>query len=584
MPGAAAAALLSCALTLALGAPAQAAARAESSPAQGAADAAARQGACPDYEFIGARGSGEDNGVPAKSRYTPADPTLGMGGPVSDLFKRVSRTAAANDVTIAPYAVPYPAVGIDVVGSDALVTGGGLGVYSKSVELGAHAAAAELERVSRDCPGTGVVMSGYSQGAQVIVQAALSATPGARSSIVAAVFFGNTFFTSDEPGNDFGSFLPGLDGYLASTDARKTVGDPPGSSSNAAAARGAAGADDADSSSGPDGGDWVDKFDGAPIFDYCHDGDPICGLVAERTVDGTRYPVRDFAHIVASDADEAGSPSILTHHTDYQRGDTANAAQHLRFVLGLPLRAAGLPGAEITAPQTAVAGVETQLNAGGSLSDPRDPIIAYRWTIDPGTADARMLTTSQPILTTSFRDAGAHTVSLQTTTVSGAQAEASAALTVVAAPSAAPRTPHGIAATAGDGAVSLSWPAVPGAQFYAVRDASGRLLTAFTPLVAGQQQVSWTDSGLRNGSKRGYRVYAVNSMGASRGSKLVTVTPEAASAQPALATVHLPRPATTLVEPELVWALGLGLIAATLVLALIRTAAPRRRPPRRLRR
>ena len=583
MPGAAAAALLACALTLTLAAPAHAAAApAEATPAAGIG-AAAKHGACPDYEFIGARGSGEDNGLPAKTRYTSADPTLGMGGPVSDLFKRVSKTAGENDVTITPYPVPYPAVGLDAVSSDALVTGR-LSVYSKSVELGAHATAAELERVSRDCPGTGVIMSGYSQGAQVVVQAALSATPSARRSIVAAVFFGNTFFTSDEPGNDFGSFLPGLDGYLASDDARKTTGNPPGSSNNAAGAGGALGSDDQGTADAADDGDWAEKFDGAPIFDYCHNGDPICGLVAERTVDGTRYPVRDFAHIVASDADETGSPSILAHHTDYQRGDTANAAQHLRFVLGLPLLNPSHATAKITAPQTATVGQETQLNAGGSLSDPRDPIIAYRWTIDPGAAAARTVTTTQPILTATFRSAGPHTVALQTTTVSGAQAEASAPLTAVAAPSTAPRAPRKITATPGDGAVSLSWPAVKGAQFYAVRDASGKLLTAFTPLVTGQQQVSWTDSGLSNGKKRAYQVYAVNSMGASDGSKLVTVTPQAASAEPALATVHLSTPATTLVEPELVWALGLGLIVVTFMLALFRTGAESRERPRKLRR
>jgi hypothetical protein len=73
-------------------------------------------------------------------------------------------------------------------------------------------------------------------------------------------------------------------------------------------------------------------------------------------------------------------------------------------------------------------------------------------------------------------------------------------------------------------------------------------------------------------------------MGASAGSKLVTVTPQAASAEPALATVNLPTPATTLVEPELVWALGLGLIVVTFVLALFRTGAQSRERPRKLRR
>jgi hypothetical protein len=581
MPGAAAAALLSLALTAALAAPAHAASStAQAAPAHAATTPSptpAKPAACPDFEFIGARGSGEDNGVPAKTRYTAANPTLGMGGPVSDVYKRISATAAANDVTITPYAVPYPAVGIDVISGDALVSGD-MSAYSKSVELGAHAAAAELERVSRSCPDTGVVISGYSQGAQAMVEAVLSATPNARKSLVAAVFFGNTYFNSADTGDDFGSFAPGLDGYLVRTGASAPQ------SGVAAALKGAApNPTTADDDHATGSADWAEKFDGAPIFDYCHDGDPICGLVDERTVDGTRYPVRDFAHIVASTGDETGSPNILTHHTTYQRGDTANAAQHLRFALGLPLLEAAAPTAAVTAPVTAEVGSQTRLNAGGSLSDPADPIISYRWTIDGGTDAQRQFTTTTPLTAATFFTTGPHRVSLRTTTVTGAHAVASAQVVALPAATTAPMPPTKITTTAGDGAAALSWPAVQGAEFYAVTDARGKLLTAFTPLVSAQQTVSWTDTGLANGHERSYRVYAVNSMGSSAASRTVSVTPEAAAQHPAASTVHLPVPPTTLVDPELVWALGLGLIVIVLALALIMGGEESSRP-RRLRR
>lgn len=534
--------------------------------------AGAKAGACPDYEYIGARGSGEDNGMPAKKRYTAANPTLGMGGPVSDVYKRVSSTATADGVTMVPYAVPYPAVGIDVVGGDALI-GGDLSVYSKSVELGAHAAAAELERVSRACPRTGVIVAGYSQGAQAMVEAVLSATPSARRSIVAAVFFGNTYFNSADTADDYGTYLPGLDGYLVSGSTAKTD----------AAASATAGTTSATGSRTKSGSDWHAKFDGAPIFDYCHNGDPICGLVDERTVGGVAYPVREFADVVASNSDETGGASIFTHHTDYQRGDTANAAQQLRFALGLPLLDAAGPAARITAPRTTEVGAETRFSGSGSLSDPADPIVSYRWSVDSGKADARVITTARPILSMRFREPGAHTIALRTTTLAGRSARSlTVTLTATPAPLAAPAAPRKVTATPGDGASLVTWPAVKGAEFYAVRDGDGTLLTAFTPLVPGQQQVSWTDTGLANGKQRSYRVYAVNSMGRSAASATVEVTPQPATKHASLTTVRLPSPPTTLVDPELVWALGLGLMVLALAVALVKddgTSRPRK--PRR---
>ncbi|GAA4162222.1 hypothetical protein GCM10022286_20910 [Gryllotalpicola daejeonensis] len=568
MPGAAAAALVALALAVSAATPAQAAQGAPaapgsaptSTPAPTGAAAGAVAGTCPDYEFIGARGSGEDNSIPSKKRYTSANPSWGMGGELADLYRRINQTAAANYTTITPYGVPYPAVGIDVVTGDALVSGD-LSVYSKSVELGAHAAAAELDRVSRDCPRTGVIMAGYSQGAQAIVEAVLSATPNARRALLAAVFLGNTYFNSRDTNDDYGSFAPGLDGYL--------VGNSHGVTDATQAA--------ASTTSGD--ADWASKFGQAAIFDYCHDGDPICGLVDERTVDGTSYPVRDFAHIVSATASPSGDPNILSQHGTYQRGDTANAAQQLRNVLGLPLQPAPKATAKITGPQTAAVGDETRFNAGGSLSDPADPIERYSWTIDAGTPTAHRLSTETPILSTVFATPGSHTIALRTTTMTGAHASAAAEVTVTAAPTAAPEAPTKVTAFGGDRAVSLSWPAVAGAEFYAVRDDSGKLLAAFTPLVPGQQTVSWTDTGLTNGHSRSYRVYAVNSMGRSTGSATVTAKPQAAADRTAFTTIALPSPKATPVDAELAWSLGLGLIVVVLALSLIRTrpSTPRRR-------
>lgn len=567
IPGAVAAALLALALAAAgpvaaaastptLGptpaptAPALARTPTPTAPATPGADASksSPKDACPDFEFIGARGSGEDNEYDDKTRYTATNPTYGMGGELNDVYQRLAQAAESDGRTITPYGVPYPAVGIDVIGGETLTTGD-LSVYTKSVELGAHAAAAELERVSHACPNTGVIVSGYSQGAQAIVDAVLSATPGARASIVAAVFFGNTYFDASDSADDYGSYDPRLNGYLAdgSTAPASGIGSDP--------------------AAGPH---WAKAFDTATIFDYCHDGDPICGLVDERTVAGKRYPVRDFAHIVAADSSGAENPSILTHHTDYLDGDTANAAQQLKSLLGLPLGTAAVTHATLTAPTSTEVGTRTTFNAGGSLSDPADPIISYRWTVDAGTAQQHTATTTSPRYTTTFATARRHTMTLQTTTGSGAKSTAVRTVDVVAAASTTPPEPTQVTETAGDGAVTLSWPNVSGADFYAVSDGSGRLLTAFTPLVPGQSPVSWTDTGLKNGSERQYRVYAVNGMGASLGSALVKATPQAAPQRPVAPPASLPVPNTTLIDPELVWSIGLGVIVVALGLALIK--------------
>ncbi len=476
-----------------------------------------------------------------------------MGGEVHDVFARLKLTAENNDMTIQPYGVPYPAIGIDVVSSEALFDSD-LSSYTKSVELGAHAAAAELDRVHRACPDTGVIVAGYSQGAQAIVEAVLSATPGARSSLLAAVLFGNTYFDSSRTDDDFGDYAPGLDGYLVHS----------GTAANNAFL----------------GGDWAAAFGTTPIFDYCHDGDPICGLVDEREIGGMRYPVRDFAHIVSANATAAGNPSIFTHHTDYRPTDTRNAAQQLRAVIGLPLpRSNTTPHPSLTDPGTIPVGSAAQFNAGGALSDPSDPIVDYRWTVDGDSDDPQVITTTTPLFSTAFFTTGSHTVALRATTASGRSGTASVTVNAITGPVVAPATPTQVTAAGGDGSATVSWPQVPGAEFYAVTDDHGTLLTAFTPLVPQQQTVSWTDTGLRNGRSRSYQVYAVNSMGSSPASQTVNATPQAARTPVAEPPVHLPLPGATLIDPELSWALGLGLIVVMLASALV-TAGRSARPSR----
>lgn len=89
-----------------------------------------------------------------------------------------------------------------------------------------------------------------------------------------------------------------------------------------------------------------------------------------------------------------------------------------------------------------------------------------------------------------------------------------------------PAAPAGLAATAGDAQVALTWSASTGAASYAVR----RSTTTGGPYtqVAMVMSPSYTDTGLSNGTAYYYVVAAANAAGASANSSQVASTPVAA--------------------------------------------------------
>ena len=97
-----------------------------------------------------------------------------------------------------------------------------------------------------------------------------------------------------------------------------------------------------------------------------------------------------------------------------------------------------------------------------------------------------------------------------------------------------PSTPSGLAATAGNAQVSLSWSASSGATGYYVKRAfaSGGPYTQ----IASPQTNSYTDGGLTNGAIYYYVVSAFNSAGQSANSSQVSATPTAPPAPPATPT------------------------------------------------
>ncbi len=95
-----------------------------------------------------------------------------------------------------------------------------------------------------------------------------------------------------------------------------------------------------------------------------------------------------------------------------------------------------------------------------------------------------------------------------------------------------PSAPVGLAATAGNTQISLSWTASSGAVSYNVKraTASGG---PYTTVATGVTSTSYTNTGLTNGTAYYYVVSAVNSAGASANSAQVSATPTTGAVIPA---------------------------------------------------
>jgi len=96
-----------------------------------------------------------------------------------------------------------------------------------------------------------------------------------------------------------------------------------------------------------------------------------------------------------------------------------------------------------------------------------------------------------------------------------------------------PATPAGLAATPGNGQVSLAWSASAAATSYHVKRSTS---SGAETQISAPTSTSYTDTGLTNGVKYFYVVSAVNSGGESANSSEVSATPVAAVNPPATPT------------------------------------------------
>ncbi len=89
-----------------------------------------------------------------------------------------------------------------------------------------------------------------------------------------------------------------------------------------------------------------------------------------------------------------------------------------------------------------------------------------------------------------------------------------------------PAAPTGIAATAGNAQISLSWAASTGATSYNVYRGTASGAEGSTAAATGITTASYTDTGLSNGLTYFYKVAAVNGGGTSAQSTEASATPE----------------------------------------------------------
>ncbi|HVY10619.1 MAG TPA: cutinase family protein [Mycobacteriales bacterium] len=146
---------------------------------------------CPQYVFIGARGSGPE-------KVGVNDHNLGqtLGAEYNDLMDLVGSYA-----TVVPDPVDYPAKGvISLRHPSQILTGLAAGLqipaaYHKSAMAGTAATIAEVKKYAA-CDSTKVILAGYSQGAQAVADALQRDVPGLLQSsrMLGATFFADPYF------------------------------------------------------------------------------------------------------------------------------------------------------------------------------------------------------------------------------------------------------------------------------------------------------------------------------------------------------------------------------------------------------
>jgi fibronectin type 3 domain-containing protein len=167
----------------------------------------------------------------------------------------------------------------------------------------------------------------------------------------------------------------------------------------------------------------------------------------------------------------------------------------------------------------------------GSASGNPTSYSIYRGTISDGEAVTPVGTVSGTA--TTFTDTGltngkTYFYNVAASNSVGVSPDSNEVSVTPAASAAVPPAPAGLAATAGNGAVGLTWSASTGAASYSIYRGTAAGAEGSTP-VGTTTSTSFTDTGLTNGTAYYYKVTASNSAGASPASNEATATPASGS-------------------------------------------------------
>jgi phosphoheptose isomerase len=249
------------------------------------ADAAAA--ACDGYVFVGVRGSGEAD-------LGEADPYLGMGATVFDAFQSFALAMTTSSAAVAAIGLDYPAVAMNSFEGFNAVNGTSA-AYTASVTAGAGALR-DLIRARHDtCAGTRFVLSGYSQGADVLAAGIELLTAEESAMIVSTVLFGDPRFNAEDTGAARGVYDPDHFGAFGPRSPWETLLS-------------------------------------SPVASYCQSGDAICGI-SSRSDSSTDY-TPDFVFVGLIAAFQYGANVTGAHESYVTSGDTSRAGTRLAAALG----------------------------------------------------------------------------------------------------------------------------------------------------------------------------------------------------------------------------------------------------------
>ncbi|MEV6445471.1 fibronectin type III domain-containing protein [Amycolatopsis sp. NPDC051716] len=338
----------------------------------------------------------------------------------------------------------YPAVAVfggwekivNGLGAGLAIGSGPFGGYLRSVAKGEANLRAKIKSVTDNCAGTQLVLSGYSQGAQVTGNVYRSLPADQRDRVLGVALFGDPLLNG-KARTSLGTLERNRNGLL--TDWRS--GAPP----EFPAPR--------------------DK-----VRSYCHALDPICQGIVRWT--SLTQPITTFS---------------FSQHTNYQTvgdgpGQDTYPLDAAKFFAARvrPAPPSAGPEATITPIDGAVPGKPFLLSAGES-SDPAGRPLTYAWDLDGSGRYAT--TTDGDVLETSFAATGDYPIGLKVTNDAGQSAVATTSVHV-APPglyTEVPDPPTAITWTpaADHESGTLSWqpPASgPPAEGYEVVTAEGRLV------------------------------------------------------------------------------------------------------------